>query len=318
MLVLLNSDILFDLQLVTDKVSARLTSLLDACRDGGHRVAIPQTALLEFDRQQTKLVADARRSLESAYATLDRSNVAYTRIAPEEAIQPCDLLRLISGLGVDADVERPTLEDFEDAHWRACLHEEPHPPDTKSDEMRDLIIWAVSLRLSKEADGALLVSRDVVHTHQRGDAEALTARLMRAETIEDALECLHVQTPAGGTIQALLAPAWAGLRDQGLPLVAEPMLRAVARPVFIEGTMGLESVECQLQAPTTTGAVLTARVHVQIRDNGFEEVHFRDIKVGAETRPDLTVEVAAPVEHDDEASYRERLAALQELLGDTQ
>lgn len=312
---MLNSDILYDSQLVTDRVSVRLQGLLEACRIGDHRVVIPQTVLLEFERQQAEQVASARRALANAYATLDRNGIPYTKIEPEDAIQPPDLMELISRLGVAAEVTKPTLDEFEDAHRRACLHEEPHPPDVKSDEMRDLVIWAVALRLSLEHNGAILVSRDVVHTHRRGDAEALASQLIRAESIEDALECLQVQTPAGKLILELLTPAWSALRDRGLPLVVQPRLRAVARPVFVESINGLESVECEVQVPTQDGAVLTAHAFICIRGDGTEEVRFQGAQGGDEALPDVKVEVEA-IRLEEAIQYSERLEALQELLGD--
>jgi hypothetical protein len=46
--------------------------------------------------------------------------------------------------GVQLEVENPKLEDYRNAERRACLHLSPQPPETKSDEMRDLVIWEVA------------------------------------------------------------------------------------------------------------------------------------------------------------------------------
>jgi hypothetical protein len=71
--------------------------------------------------------------------------------------------------GVQLEVENPKLEDYRNAERRACLHLSPQPPETKSDEMRDLVIWEVALRVAKRDGKAILVSRDHVHSDERGD-----------------------------------------------------------------------------------------------------------------------------------------------------
>ncbi len=313
--VVFNSDILFQPRLVTTALGVRVTALLEACRERGHVVVIPETTLLEFQRSQRQLVAVARRDLESAYATIASHGVAFVRQEPENLIVVPDLLELLRQVGGEIELVEPTLEDLRDAHRRACLHEDPHPPDTKSDEMRDLVIWATSLRLSTERGSAILVSRDVVHIHARGDSEALLANLTRAESIEDALECLDVQTPAGRLIEDLLRPAWQVLREAGLPVAAEPTLRAVAQTAFVEGIAGLASADCRVKVPTESGALLTAQVEILISPDRIEHVRFRNVAVGDESLSDLEVEVEGPPQSDGE-EYGERLRALNELLGD--
>ena len=56
--------------------------------------------------------------------------------------------------------------------------------------MRDLIIWTIALRLAKTGGGAILISRDEVHAHQRGSVEADAAKLHRAKTCDEALDLL--------------------------------------------------------------------------------------------------------------------------------
>ena len=278
---------------------------------------VPETARLEFDRKQLELVHARRGALQSAYATLEQNGVGFSRVDPEELIQPPDLIGLARQIGGNVDVVEPTLEDYQDAHRRACLHEQPHPPDIKSDEMRDLIIWVMSLRLSRGSDGAVLVSRDVVHTHARGDTEAFQARLTRAHSPEDALECLEVQTPAGTLIQTVLASAWSQLRAEGLPLAKEPTLRAVADPVFVEGVAGLDTAECKVQIVADSGAVLTAMAVIKINPDGTETVRLADIRAGGDTLNDLEVNAPSPF-RANQAGYTERLMAFRELLGEDQ
>jgi hypothetical protein len=86
--------------------------------------------------------------------------------------------------GVQLEVENPKLEDYRNAERRACLHLSPQPPETKSDEMRDLVIWKVALRVAKRDGKAILVSRDHVHSDERGEA-AEACGLLRVQSLDD-------------------------------------------------------------------------------------------------------------------------------------
>jgi len=56
MKIILNSDILYDKQLVVDNVTKKPQKLFRACAEMGHVIVIPLTALLEFNRKQSELV----------------------------------------------------------------------------------------------------------------------------------------------------------------------------------------------------------------------------------------------------------------------
>ena len=70
--------------------------------------------------------------------------------------------------------------------------------------MRDLVIWMVALRVARRDGGAILVSRDEVHTEERGDEEARSAGLLRARSWDEALEQLGRESPAGALARQLL------------------------------------------------------------------------------------------------------------------
>jgi hypothetical protein len=279
----------------------------------GHTVVIPETALLEFDRQQREAAATARTELENAYSILETNGVPFTKLDPGAVVQPGNLTEIASAIGVAVEVVRPTLEDFEDAHRRACLHESPQPPDAKSDEMRDLVIWAIALRLSRLDRGALLVSKDVVHTHDRGHDEARLAGLERVDSPEEALALLEVQTPAARAMEELLHPAWNALRLAGLPTPAAPRLRRVTNAVFVQGTDGIASASCDLAIQGEAGQEITANVSLEISSDS-EVVHLSSIVVAGSPLADLQVEVR-PTKPRIEASFEEDLSSLRELLG---
>jgi hypothetical protein len=197
MKVLLNSDILFQTHLATKGLSRDLQTLFQACVDNGHGLVIPLTSKLEFDRNQAEHAARERRRIDDAYKTLDKYGIQHEEAPAIDRVKLPDLMWLIQESGVEASLEDPTEEDLREAHRRACLHENPHPPDAKTDEMRDLVIWMIALRISKAEGGALLISRDEVHTHSRGDKEALDSGLIRVDSLEKALDYFEVETPAG-------------------------------------------------------------------------------------------------------------------------
>jgi hypothetical protein len=285
---------------------------VDACRDQGHRIIIPQTTLLEFDRRQAELVSKERDELKLAYSTLDRFGIIYNLQDPDAIIVVPDLLSLITGSGADAEVIEPTLEDFQEAHLRACLHLTPQPPDTKSDEMRDLVIWMMAIRLANENNGALLISRDVVHTHERGNDEASIAGLARVLSFEEALEYLEVETPAGRLFREIMLPAWPLLADAGIPVPRNPTVLSVSNPIFVQGSQGLASASCTMKVRATGGQIMRADADVGV-SAGRQSVTLTNIKIGdrVQAKP-VTVEVDIP--RESRSDTEEGMSELRELL----
>lgn len=260
--ILLNSDVLWADYTWTD-LPPKVKLFADTCRDQGHVIVIPETAKLEFDRKQNETVDKARIELERAYSALEKYKVSYTKIEATSLITPPDLPSLITATGATVKVHAPILEDFQEAHKRACLHLSPQPPDTKSDEMRDLVIWMIAIRISHDWGGALLVSRDEVHIHGRGDAEAQLSQLVRVRSFEEALEYLEVETPAGQLLRRLMIPAWTGLARKGLPVSSNPTVLSVSDPVFVQGDDGLAAASCVMKVRTTDGKSLRAAVAIE-------------------------------------------------------
>jgi hypothetical protein len=147
--------------------------------------------ILENERHQGSLYEEAVAKLEAARLTLLQWGATVQAFRPEELVQRIDIATALRGTGIAVEIEDPTLEDYRDAERRASLHLAPQSPDAKSDEMRDLIIWALALRIAARDGTAMLVSRDTIHSDEGGSEEARASRLLRAKTLEDALRPRH-------------------------------------------------------------------------------------------------------------------------------
>jgi hypothetical protein len=315
MKIILNSDILHDERLVEDKLPKRLQQLIGACVERKHAVVIPLTSLLEFQRHQSQLVKQGASNLNAAYQLLDKHSIQYSRVEPSEVVKMPDLIGLIGSLGVEVITEDPTLEDYSEAHRRACLHERPHPEETKSDEMRDLVIWMMSLRLANQDKGALLISNDVVHSHARGDEEANSLHLARVRNIEEALEYFDVITPAGKLIRQLLEPVWDELVGAGFPAAKPMSLTAVARCRFIQDEFGLSFAHCNFKARTSGGKVAQSVIDIRLSSGIIVQVNLTDILVDGKPieQKEISITPNKKVNLEDD-SYTERLNALRAVL----
>lgn len=317
MKVILNSDILHDERLVIDNVSRRLKAFLLACTDKGHIIVIPLTALLEFERKQSELVSKTISELEKSYDLLDRLKISYSRADPSEKVKLPDLIGMIQNQKARVTVEEPTLEDFQEAHRRACLHECPHTLEKKSDEMRDLLIWVIALRLAKQGGGALLLSRDEVHSNAIGDSEAKENGLFRVKSFEEAEWYLDVDvgTSAAMLVEQLLAPVWSDLLSQGLPLSDQVSSLGVSRPSFVQGVRGPSSVICAIKIKTPDGKTLSAETEIHTSNGIITEVKLSNITVNGELWGDgfLTIQPDKVWSYEGD-DYDDRLNALMQIL----
>lgn len=311
MRVILNSDVLYG-DFSSNGLPAALTQLGEACADQNHVLVVPTTTLLEIERRQREIVSGQRKAVEAARQTLVDQGVAVPEFETSSVVPDVDVRDLLSELAADVEIESPSHSDYEDAHTRACLHESPHPPDTKSDEMRDLIIWAISLRLSGQDGHGLLVSRDAVHTHGRGDSEAAAANLARVDSLDAALDYLEVKTPAGEQLEAMISPSWQRLREAGLPLGDAPMLLSVKDVQFVQGWAGPSAASGSVKVRGQDGALITASVEIDVTAESTASLTVRNLRVGGEPHGELAVPADyKPTAIDDDS---ERLAALRALL----
>jgi hypothetical protein len=255
-----------------------LEKLAVECSKVGAVIVLTRTALLEVERHQTELMESEIRAVEKAYNKLRSLGIAFEEKDAASLFELPDVAKLFRDTGAKVEIEEPLLEDFHDAHRRACLHLSPHPPAGKSDEMRDLVIWAVALRLAKNGD-VILLSRDEVHTHDRGDEEASSGGLLRAKDVDEALELLGIESPTGRLVRLLLAPVWIDLRAGGLPLLPEPNLRKIEDAAFTQGESGLDRATFKLQTGAENGGTLRAEFDIRRTEEVIRSVSLRAISI---------------------------------------
>lgn len=310
MRVVLNSDVLYGD--FSNGLPDGLVHLGEACKEQGHVLVVPLTTLLEVERRQREIVASQRKAVAGARQTLVDQGVTVPDFQLGDVVPKVDVRDMLADLAADVEVESPEIEDFEDAHRRACLHESPHPPDIKSDEMRDLVIWAISLRLSAQDGHALLVSRDVLHTHGRGDSEAASVHLARVDSLDAALEYLDVKTPAGEQLEAMISPSWGRIRDAGLPLGDTPMLLSVKNVQFIQGRTGPSLATGWIKIRGLGGDLISAQVEVEVTAESTAQLSLSNVLVDGKPVADIAVTADyEPTEIEDDS---ERFVALRALL----
>jgi len=313
MKILFNSDLLFATSLIKDKLPRQVFEFLLACRDKGHEIIIPLTTLFEFNRKQNEFVNKEITALNSAVTKLTDYGINVDEFNSSDLVKPPDLVQLINATGVSCVLEEPTKNDYENAHKRACLRESPHPPDKKSDEMRDLVIWEICLRIAKETNGAILMSRDEVHIHHRGDKEASEYGLIRCNSIERGYESLDIETVSAKRIKELIGKVWNEIINSTLPIVDGGQVVSITNPIFIDTDRGSRIVNCNADFHTGDGKELASLLRIEFADDRPFVLEFKDIKInGASSLEDVTLNFEKPVISD--ADLKERLNDLKDLM----
>ena len=182
--------------------------------------------------------------------------------------------------------------------------------------MRDLVIWAISLRAAMEDSHALLVSKDTVHTHGRGDAEAANANLARVNSLDAALEYLDVKTTAGEQLDTMISPSWSRVRDAGLPVGEAPMLLSVRDVQFVQGWGGPSAASGSIKVRGQEGKIITALVDIDVSTKSDSRLSLSNIQVDGNNMPNIVV--PADYEPTDIEDDTERLRALRALLVEEQ
>lgn len=317
MIVLFNSDVLHAEYLIENRLPRHLFGFLLACAANGVTVVVPETALYEFNRDQEKRAIAERTRLENAFDLLAKWAISAETKNPGEVITPFPLMDLIAQTGVEAAVARPTLEDFRRAHEKACRHLPPCPPESSSDEMRDLVIWETALRMAKEHGGALLLSRDEVHIHARGDEEANSFGLRRFREVDDALEYLGSESPVAKRIRESLENIWSDLVEHGFPENVSPSNFVVHESRLIKGPYGVDRLtEARIGVSQPGGGRLQFRLRMESTDTGEMTVKVWDIldATGAEFHPPFELQIVATEPTIESMLVGERLTALREII----
>ena len=288
------------------------------CKDAiesGAKLVLPRTVLLELQRFQSEYAEQRRNELRKASKLMTDYGVAVPIHDVENLVKNVDLIELFGLMGINLEVVDPLLEDYQDAERRASLHLSPQSASAKADEMRDLVIWNVAIRIAERDGKALLVSRDEVHSHDRGADEAAAVGLLRASTFDDALVHLGRASPVGTLAIRLLAPVWETLRQAGLPLPEQLAISRVAEGTFVSEPIGRLSGSFRFSAVGSSGPI-SAKASIRPYElEGHIEVTLRNIVIAGKPRDPDSLQVVARGDLPSTPPIDERIAALRELVG---
>jgi hypothetical protein len=168
MRIVLNSDVLHMTRLLATGLAKHINEFCHEAAQSGASLVVPRTVILENERHQLGARNETIRQLNDASATLARWGVAVPPFVAEELISKVDIVTALQATGITVEVQDATLDDYQDAERRASLHLAPQSIDAKTDEMRDLVIWATALRIARRDGAAILISRDDVHAGESG------------------------------------------------------------------------------------------------------------------------------------------------------
>jgi hypothetical protein len=261
-----------------------------------------------------EICANASRELAAASETLRQWGVAIPAFDAQALIGTANLAAALRATGARVEILDPTLDDYRDAERRACLHLAPLAGDEKSDEMRDLIIWAVALRIAKQDGGAILVAKDRVLAGDLGSEEARAVGLKRAKDTNEAREMMGGISPSGKLAISVLKTVADELRLAGLPLPEEATSDQFSDLQFVTDDSGHANTTLKLRVPTALG-VLVGNVHIfQARPLRIQ-VDLTGLRIGDEHWKDgslsLTVEGELP---KFARPLGERLAGLLDII----
>jgi hypothetical protein len=147
--------------------------------------------------------------------------------------------------------------------------------------MRDLVIWTIALRLAREGAGAILISRDEVHAHQRGALEADAAKLHRAKTFDEALDLLGAVSPTGALARSVLFKIWNDLKSAGLPVPEEVPSGRFSRLLFVAGQEGHANTNLNFELPIGEGPLIGS-AHIFQVSPGIIKVDLTGVQIGAQ------------------------------------
>ena len=313
--VITNSDVMYSGRSIATGLPKHITEFCKEAAAAGGILVIPRTALLEIERHQDNLREETIGKLDDAVRILRQYNVAVQDVQSKELVKKVDVVKALAATGIRVQVEDARLEDFQDAERRASLHLCPHPPDTKTDEMRDLVIWNIAVRLAKKHGKAILISRDVVHSHERGTGEAEGAGLFRANDFDQALDFLGRETPSAKLVHAIAKIFWPTFHKAGLPVLPDVHIRRILTPEFALTVSGRPSAtftfladgpEGEFEAKTHVRQVSAEQIYVKLENMTVNGAQWKEGKIEFKIDGELP-KIAEPV--------AERLASLEEIIG---
>lgn len=324
MLVILNSDVLYKNHFVHQHLPREWANFVDGCKSVGAEVVFPRTALYEVELRQKELYDAEIIAIDEAKRLLKRYHPDQADVRAEDLIKVADVAELFRSAGVRVHIEEAGLEDFQDAERRAALHLPPGPvrklsaaneAEDSSDEMRDLVIWAVACRLARKNGGALLLSRDKVHSGALGAEEAAEVGLLRAKDFDDALGRLGAETDAGKIARNYLREAWKGMLEAGVPVLPDGYVQTISNPIFVQGEHGIASATFGFGSEIAKGKRFSANAEVTKIEAKTFELLLSDSKIEKSdvNTSNVSITVARDIEEPADDAL-ERMRDLREIL----
>jgi len=310
--VIFDTNKLYANSLIKDRLPIHLAEFLVICMERGHEIILPLTTLLEFNNKQLEFANKERKKLEDTKKNLSIYQIKFEDFDSKELVKPPDLVQLINKIGVTCEVVEPLKEDFDIAHKKACLKISPLPPEKKSNEMRDLVIWEISLRVAKEHKGAILMSEDVVHTHHRGDIEADKNGLIRCKSFERALEAFTIETESAKKIKSILDKVWDRILESDLPIRKGGKIVSILRPIFQNTNFGVVVVNCDISFITGDGKTLLSKLLLNYYNEEAIEIKFYENIIEGESLDDTSIKIKDQFVFNLDLDDRE--SSLRELL----
>ena len=320
MKLIFNSDILYELAAAKKigDIPGYLINFFDEIKDFGIQIGLPLTTLLELERIQKENIRKEIREFRKWSEKLNYWGITDSIPDFSEEDLKRDIAAILGGHGVDIIILEPTLEDYNDAHRRACLKLEPHSSKSGgSDEMRDLVIWCMAIRIAKEEKSAMLMSKDEVHVGSHGNEEASQVDLFRAKTYNQALKYLKMETPANLQLKELLNPVWEELSKNGLSISTPTPPLKVAAEIFVRNEFGLSSVKGKFVFQKNISDDLLGDISITLNKDVIDSVTVEnlqpsDTKGKISIKTDIKVDLQKLGLSDDD--YDDRMSALQDLL----
>jgi hypothetical protein len=328
MKIVFNSDVLISAGVVGSRDASGLDSgflkLLAAAAELNITVALPETAAMEVERKQVEAIEGRRTKIQQNAEFLRSFGIEVKEFDLSQLVVAQGLMEAFESQGVVAEIHRPTLEDYEDAHKRACAHLPPRPSG-ESDEMRDLVIWAMSLRIARaEGDGVILLSRDKVHHDPETDAEVRSANLERFKEFDDALTFLGQYRPGAKSLFDMITTAWPFLKREGLPVSDTVNIKNVTAKRYRWTMAEKVFVDAYVELADDGGSPVEADAIVVLTQSELESVDLSNIRVNgqpwkekvlhAEVHVPFQLEVSFPVKFGA-SDYQQRLSALKKVIG---
>jgi hypothetical protein len=313
MRIILDANILYSNTLIQSRLPSAINTFLQACEKRGHEIIITSTTKLEFDRKQKEVQKQKTQDIISASKLFDEFNIKYETFDPEGLVKFPDLIHLLKEQNNNITFIEPELSDFEYAHEKACLHLAPHPPDIKSDEMRDLIVWEIALRIASDNSGAMLISNDRLHLNQSGDDEASKVNLIRVNSLESALDYLEVETPNGHIIKLLLEKIWPTFLQNSIPVKDKPKIKGISNVRFIQGKNGPSDAIFHLKVMGLKDKEFQTDITINFNEITISNIHLNNTLYDGNAIGDKTLGASINIDFF-ENDYLDRANSLKNLM----